>query len=448
LCLVLTTICQAQTTAREWCEHAQQQTNADLKLEYANQALALEPRNAWAYQLRGVARYNLGQKQEAIADYDEAIRLDPKSAPAYNNRGVARKSVGQYNEALADYNAAIRLDRDYAAAYNNRGIVRRKLGQHQEALTDFNAALRLDPEYARAYLNKGQVLVNLGRYADAVEAFRRGEELDPALGYHQEDKNKAYQGLAEPQNVKQAESSPAVPTAQPVTPAAAPTYAKRHALVIGNSSYDHGSSLEGRPLNDARDVAKRLEQVGFSVLVQYDLTQTQINKALQAFGKRAEGAEVALFYFAGHGYESEGVNYLIPKDATLNDPEDARLEAISLNAVLDELRRLKTKVNLVYLDACRDNPFRSWSRGGPSRSFGVVTQPLTSTMIYYAASPGQVAQNGSGRNGVYTSALLRYLQRGVSLTTLTQSVMQEVAESTRERQVPYQAGTLYLNFVF
>ncbi|GAA4418918.1 hypothetical protein GCM10023187_52810 [Nibrella viscosa] len=225
-------------------------------------------------------------------------------------------------------------------------------------------------------------------------------------------------------------------------------FSNRQALVIGNSTYQYGNSLDNRPINDARDVAARLEKLGFRVTTITDATKTQIERAIGQFSRVAQNADVTLFFYAGHGLESEGVNYLIPTDAQLEEPEEARLQTIPLDLILSEMKRYKTKVNLVYLDACRNKLFRSWNRDGIGRGFKTVGQLSQSTKVYYATQPGDVAQNGTGRNGVFTTSLLKYLQRGVEIEDLMRDVTKDVITNTRNSQQPWSAGTLLTRFTF
>ncbi|MDF7821841.1 caspase family protein [Runella sp. MFBS21] len=223
---------------------------------------------------------------------------------------------------------------------------------------------------------------------------------------------------------------------------------ERVALIIGNSTYEHGSRLESRPINDAKDISERLKQLGFNVTTLTDATKGQIEKTLGDFSKKAKDADVALFFYAGHGIESEGVNYLLPIDATLESREDARLQAVSLDLILSEMKRYNTKVNLVYLDACRNNPFRSWNRDVGSRGFVQVGRLSQSTKVYYATQPGDVANNGNGRNGVFTGSLLKHLKKGAEIEELMREVTIDVIKTTSNNQQPYSAGTLLTKFEF
>lgn len=143
--------------------------------------LRKEPKNAWAYNLRGLARERQGQLEPAIADFTEALRYDPQLAVAYNNRGIARDRSGDAKQAIADYGEAIKLDPSYAAAFNNRGLARAKLGELKQAIADFDQAIRFDPKFAVALNNRGVAREQSGDLAGADKDFTAAIKLDPKL---------------------------------------------------------------------------------------------------------------------------------------------------------------------------------------------------------------------------------------------------------------------------
>ena len=216
----------------------------------------------------------------------------------------------------------------------------------------------------------------------------------------------------------------------------------RYALVIGNSNYSYAKPLSGNPLNDAKDMEKKLQELGFIVTTLTNAIKTQMDAALQNLVSLAQHADIVTVFYAGHGLENGGVNYLIPIDAKIDSPQYVQQEAISLDDVLTQLRRCEAKVSLVFLDAYRNNPFRSWpvKHGDPleeAQRSAFTTPPnlAPNEVVYYATRPKNVARNGSGRNGDLTYALLQHLRRGVELKTMWQ-------------QVPYFSGILLTDVVF
>jgi len=143
--------------------------------------LQKEPKNAWAYNLRGLARERQGQLEAAIADFTEALRYDPQLAVAYNNRGIARDRSGDAKQAIADYGESIKLDPSYAAAFNNRGLARAKLGELKQAIADFDQAIRFDPKFAVALNNRGVAREQSGDPAGAEKDFTAAIAIDPKL---------------------------------------------------------------------------------------------------------------------------------------------------------------------------------------------------------------------------------------------------------------------------
>ena len=188
--------------------------------------------------------------------------------------------------------------------------------------------------------------------------------------------------------------------------------AGRVALVVGNGAYEHSTPLPN-PANDAADVAAALKGLGFAVIEGLDLDRTAFEAKLREFARAARGAEAALFFYAGHGLQVEGRNYLLPVDARLSEEVDLEFEALELRAFLKQMR---SRANLVFLDACRDNPLaQDLARSmGASRSAAIGrglgrVDAASGTLIAYATQPGNVAADGKGRNSPFTTALLEHI---------------------------------------
>ncbi len=175
---------------------------------------------------------------------------------------------------------------------------------------------------------------------------------------------------------------------------------QRVALVVGNSDYQHTTKLEN-PRNDAEDVTERLKSLGFEVIGGVDLDRRALVGELIRFGRAAEKADVALFFYAGHGLQVNGQNYLVPVDALVEFEAEIDISLVSLSGVMQQLER-GSKTNLVFLDACRDNPFakdlaKTINRGAMSLSKGLGrVQSDSGTFIAFATQPDAVASDGSG----------------------------------------------------
>ena len=232
-----------------------------------------------------------------------------------------------------------------------------------------------------------------------------------------------------------------------LTSASVALAAGRVALVVGNSTYSHIARLPN-PENDAADMAAALRRLGFEVTTAQDADRTSLNEALRVFTRESVGADVALVFYAGHGLEMDGVNYLVPMDARLERDTDVRFETVALDDVL--AATAGASLRMVILDACRNNPLaRSMQRTVARRSvsggsFGDLNEDLLGdeTLVAYAAAAGTTAADGRGRNSPYTSALLAYLEEPLELSAVFRRVRGRVLESTDGQQRPHEYGSL------
>ena len=212
----------------------------------------------------------------------------------------------------------------------------------------------------------------------------------------------------------------------------------RYALVFGNGKYTKMPGL-ANPVNDATDIAEVLDQLGFTVTLVTDATLGTMDSTLRFFaaeiGKRE--ASIALFFYAGHGAQFEGVNYLLPVDADIQQAHELSSKALSMELVASTLERTGSELNLVLLDACRDNPFAS-SRGSADRGLSAMVRGGTESMVVFATAPGAVAQDGQGRNSPFTAAFKEHLRTpDIEVRQLVARVSRSVQESTGSRQVPW-----------
>lgn len=227
-----------------------------------------------------------------------------------------------------------------------------------------------------------------------------------------------------------------------------PAFADRRvALVVGNGAYQNVARLTNPP-NDAAAFAEALKNAGFdAVEFRRDLKASELRRALRDFADTARSADVAIFYFAGHGIEIDGTNYLIPVDAALERDIDAVDEAIALDRVLSAVGPAR-KLRLVILDACRDNPFakdmkRSVAVRGVERGLAKVEPTTPNTLVAYAAKAGSTASDGDGANSPFTAALIRYLLRpGLDVRKAFGFARDEVLKVTNNRQEPFMYGSL------
>jgi tetratricopeptide (TPR) repeat protein len=416
----------------------------DRALRDFDEAVRLNPRAADAYTGRSIVYVQKGDYERAIRDLDAAIRLNPANVTSYISRSVAYIRTGDYDSAIRDLNEAIRLDPKNTAAYGNRGAAYRQKGEFDQAIRDLDEAIRLDPKNARAYFHRAvsyEKTGNLGQaYRDIVEALA----LNPSDA----------EAAAEQQTLRSLLS--AVPSVGGAPAAATPVQpaGSRIALVIGNSKYRFAPELTN-PQNDAHDIAAALGELGFRVIEGYDLDGAGMRARIAEFGSAMPGSATTLLFYAGHGLQVAGKNYLVPVDAKLERPSALGVEAIELDNILADMETEK-RTNLVFLDACRDNPLsRSLSRSFGGTRSATVGQGLAQlnagigSLITFSTSPNTVALDGSGRNSPFTAALLKHIRTpDIEVRTMLTRVRADVVKATNERQLPWDHSSLLGEFYF
>jgi tetratricopeptide (TPR) repeat protein len=393
-------------------------------------------RLAFAYYNRGLARLEMDDYDRAIADFDASIRLDAASAQTFNNRGSAWYAKGDRERAIADFDKAIGLDPAYAFAYNNRGEVFKDKGDLNRAIADYDKAIGLDPGYTAAYVNRALAYERTGDPLRAGQDYRAALALSPK-----------YSDGAQAQATARERLAALAAEQRPPLPPPGPGQGRRIALVIGNSAYAAAPALANPP-RDTQLLAGALRSTGFeTVKLVSDLGREKFVDALQAFAREARQADWAVIYFAGHGIEVGGVNYLIPVDARLETDRDVQLEAISLDQVLAAVEGAR-KLHLVMLDACRNNPFISRMRAttatrAVSRGLAPM-EPAAGTLVVYAAKHGQTAfDDVNGQNSPFAAAVAKNLPvAGIEINKLFRLVHDDVMAATDGRQEPFTYGAL------
>jgi tetratricopeptide (TPR) repeat protein len=484
----------------------------------ASEAIRLHPSVA-LYNLRGSAYYDKGEDDIAIADFNDALRMGPPSGIIFHNRGNAWRSKGEYAKAIADYDQAIKLGPPSAFSWQNRGTSKRALGDLDGALADINEAIRLDPELPQPLTSRAVIWRAKGDFdraiADTTEAIRLAKAKAPvnimtppgsvlisaysqrALAYEakgdldraKQDYAAVLQGQASdagskanqatakvrlsllsevlpPPPRKPAESprsraesaAPSAPAgAAPPPPApvqAATATSRRVALVIGNGAYAHVRALPN-PTNDARSIAKSLRDIGFVVTEGTDLDRTAMQATIRDFLRDAARAQVAVVYYAGHGVQIDGRNYLVPVDIQFqagSGMTDTMMDMDTIMAGLDD----QVRTNILILDACRNNPMApKLASAGPARGIEAgsgLAAPATlgagstlgaGTLIAFATAPGQVALDGEGANSPFSAALTRHIGTpGLEVQQMLTRVRAEVVAATKGKQVPWSNSSL------
>jgi len=227
----------------------------------------------------------------------------------------------------------------------------------------------------------------------------------------------------------------------------------RVALVIGNGDYQLAGTL-ANPVNDAEDIAAKLRTIGFEVVDGYNLGKRDLEQKVGEFADALDGAEVGLFYYAGHGIQVDGHNFVVPTDARLDAPAKLRLEAIPIDDILD-LMSQQAGTSILILDACRNNPFaRSLRKASTTRAVQVAEglaqfDQARGSFIAFSTAPGSVAMDGTGRNSPFAAALLRHIgQPGQSINDLMIDVRRDVVGETKDFQSPMAWDSLTDRFEF
>jgi uncharacterized caspase-like protein len=226
----------------------------------------------------------------------------------------------------------------------------------------------------------------------------------------------------------------------------------RIALVIGNANYADEMKL-GNPANDAKLIGSTLEKVGFEVILVTDATQKKMQRAIVDFGDRLAKAgpdAVGLFYYAGHGLQLEGQNYLVPTDADISREVDVEIDGVSADLVLKQMAYADSRVNIVILDSCRNNPLaRDFRSVAASEGFAEIRSKPKGTFIAYSTAPGEVAVDGNDGHSPFAEALATSMQLpGLDLPEVFQHVRERVLTATGERQTPWDSSSLVKSFYF
>lgn len=222
-------------------------------------------------------------------------------------------------------------------------------------------------------------------------------------------------------------------------------HVQRLALVIGNSAYQ--TAPLKNPLNDAEDMAVNLKNLGFEIIIKKNADQRTMEDTIRYFGKQLRNGGVGLFYFTGHGMQVNGRNYLIPIDAKIESENDVKYEAVDAGRVLGQMEDAENKINIVILDACRNNPF---SRNFRTSEAGLARMDAPKgSIIAYATAPGEVAADGSERNGIFTKYLMKHMMEpNLPIELVLKQARIDVARATGGRQIPWEASSLMGNFYF
>jgi len=458
-----------------------------------DQAIRLNANSVPAYISRGYSFLRIGERERARADLDQAVRISPKdrdnptSAVAYFRRTNFFIEVQEFENALADIDRALAVGGGIGLALAYRAATYALMGKLDLALAEADRSTKVQPKMSGPYITRGFVYLEQGQLARAKDELDHALSLDSRNGntfFHRArvmeaiddaraaiaDYGKALEfqlslrlGRAEIARGKIAEferklrSTAVEDGSQEQSKQVAglegkqaiATSGKRLALVIGNGAYKYSDRLPN-PRNDGQAMSAALAKMGFEVVDGYDLDKGAMEATIRDFARKAAAADVALFFYAGHGMQVGARNYLIPTDAKLEEATAVDFELVDVDQTIVKYMGGESKVGIVLLDACRNNPLaRSFARSfGVTRS-GSVGNGLAAMsgegglLIAFATAPGDVAADGSGINSPFTAALLKHLPTpGMEIEQILKRVKNEVYQATGRQQQPWHNSAL------
>jgi tetratricopeptide (TPR) repeat protein len=473
--------------------------NNDKAIEAFSAAHDADPDHPGIVDARGLAYERKGQDDLAMADYNLALQMRPNFAAAYNNRGTIYERKGASQSALDDFNASIKYAPNNFIAYTNRARILTRNGDFDGALADFAAAEKIDPTARQIGANRCMTYTAMRKFDEAIadcssvierlpkwqfvlvnraDAYMAKGSLDLALrdfntvltlnpnnvrghagrGQLFEKRHDLTQARADYRSAAFAltpfdeiEVAKARAVAQQRLAALTPqdtagdATTRRIALIVGNGAYKNVHPLDNPP-RDAKLIAGALHDLGFqTVTLANDLTRDKFFEALHIFASEAEKADWAVVYYAGHGLEIGGVNYLVPVDARLAADKDAETEAVALEQVIAAVAGAR-KLRLVLLDACRDNPFaptmqRTIALKLVDKGLSNI-EPSAGFMVVYAAKHGETALDGESVDSPFAVAVAHDIKEPhVEVRKLFDIVRDDVWTATKHEQQPFTYGS-------
>ncbi len=406
------------------------------------------------YFYRGQSYFHLNEYDKSLDDLNQSLTLDHYNkgvihwymARCYDKQGKKSEAESHYKDAVA---AAEKNKKVSAQILADRSQFHARHGDKAAADQDLAMAKTLDPS------NKE---IAGAQVAAASPGNRTAGEQKKTQVIVKNNPNTQPKKETEPQRTQPQTTQPvAAPTQQVNTElvaALAATYKdeKRYALVIGNSNYSKDIGILKNPLNDATDVATELRKSNFDVQLVTNATYVQMREAMRKFHEKLTAGPVdqtvGLFYYAGHGVAYQDENYLVPIDADVKFEDDITRMCFPVQRmVLANMERSNSRMNIVILDACRNNPFPATSRS-ISSGLGEMKRARGS-FIAYATSPGSVASDGTGRNGLYTQELLKALRKpGLSIEQVFKEVRMNVLRLSGDKQYTWDSSNIIGEFFF
>lgn len=443
------------------------------------------------FYLRALAYYKSNQFKEAIGDFQETLLLDHPNrgniywfmAKSYEKTNAPAECVNAYNYALRELDGN---KESKAKLLWERSQVHTHMNNLPMAYLDLKTLTALNPGNAEARhamekLEKQGIkppstataattaavhvtekpAEDKGRSTEATKGGTQPANSGTVAGAGKVAQNDPKAGDSKTGSSTTPNTTPTNAVSQPVASSTphVPTLAdmykdeKRYALVIGNANYPKTIGALRNPVNDATDFAKELKESGFEVQLLTDATYGQMRAAMLRFKEKVDAGDrdktVSLFYFAGHGVQRDDENYLVPVDAIVEFEDDIQRYCFPVQRmVLSNMERSNSRMNIVILDACRNNPFPALNRSLGDEGLGEMRRAMGS-FIAYATAPGSVASDGTGRNGLYTQELIKAVKKpGLTIEQVFKDVRQNVLRLSGNKQNTWDSSNIIGEFYF
>ena len=429
-----------------------------------NAATEIDPSLPGAFAFRGLIYSDMGEQDRALTELNKAIQLNPNYPVSYANLGSVYNKLQQYDKAVAAYDKALQRDPHALGSLGGRGFAYLSLGEPDRALADLNQALQINPKFTRVLNNRGRIYLEKSQYETAIKDFSDVLNIEPQNVGALLQRAKAFE-LSRNLSAARADYQTAlniIPSHGVATAGleridgkmAAASGAKRPvidhagvrvALVIGNSHYKAVDAL-ANPERDAKLLADAFNRSGFAkVQLVIDGTRDGLLAALKSFAADAANADWAVVYYAGHGIELDGSNYLVPIDVKYENDADIPKESLALDEILNAVGAA-SKLRLVILDACRENPFVAELKGSQASGAGrglARIEPESGTLVAFATKHGHLATDGAGEDSPFATALVRRIAMpGLEISQMFRLVHDDVYAGTEKKQEPFTYGQL------
>ena len=391
----------------------------------------------------GVDAYNTGKYEQAVTNLSEYLSKNSRDkkldAEAYYTRGMAHYKNNRYTSAIDDFKTSLALGR------KNKGNVHWLIGKCQAIKGDNYHAIESYTE-ALPYISDSHKQAEL--LFDRGVAFKKIQQKDLA------EKDLKRSLMLNPDHYLAQGALAEIATSNSIAVAKRShdeSSAKRIALIIGNANYSDPVGQLQNPANDALAIAEELKKLNFTAVVKVNLTSADIKKEIRAFHTQLKesnhGNTIGLFYYAGHGLQVDGTNYIIPVDAAIKLPKDVERTCVPIDAAFDAMQYANVNMSIMILDACRNNPFHGTEQ---AITKGLAPpNPAVGAFIAYATSPGSAASDDGASHGLYTQEIIKVLRvPGLGIEQVFKKVRENVLKLSNGNQHTWNTSNLVSDFYF